>query len=214
MLKQTGHICFWGSGMFYQHSSWNCHELCLLLPPCPEVVKNQIAGVVNMNNVRFWVQETNDTWARDHKIPSLWWMNGACLLDFTFNGWEKSSEAGLDNQITRKAVEAGVLKGQYKDCLTLCWRWFYWKWWYGTLLTTSECLLSPHRNAPMRSGWYRGTPPQSISFATGVVVGSWLSGRRWWISYRHISQVLFSGYNCICEVLSDPDKHLTLGGAL
>jgi len=42
---------------------------------------------------------------------------GASLLDFTFNGWGEKFEARLDNQITRRAVEAGALKGQYKDCL-------------------------------------------------------------------------------------------------
>ncbi len=125
-------------------------ELLLIVTPCPEAVKNQIAGIVNMNNVRFLECETNDTWARDHGTITLMDTNGACLLDFTFNGWGKKFEAGLDNQITRKAVEAGVLKGQYKDCLD-----FVLEGGsiesdaMGTLLTTSECLLSPHRNAPM-----------------------------------------------------------------
>ena len=75
---------------------------------------------------------------------------GASLLDFTFNGWGEKFEARLDNQITRRAVEAGALKGQYKDCLN-----FVLEGGSiesdgaGTLLTTSECLLSPHRNSPM-----------------------------------------------------------------
>lgn len=42
---------------------------------------------------------------------------GASLLDFTFNGWGEKFEARLDNQITRRAVKAGALKGQYKDYL-------------------------------------------------------------------------------------------------
>lgn len=67
-------------------------ELLLIVTPCPEAVKNQIAGVVNMNNVRFLECETNDTWARDHGTITLMDTNGACLLDFTFNGWGKSSK--------------------------------------------------------------------------------------------------------------------------
>ena len=69
------------------------------------------------------------------------------LLDFTFNGWGLKFASELDNQITKHAVEAGALKGQYIDHLD-----FVLEGGsiesdgMGTLLTTSECLLSPQRN--------------------------------------------------------------------
>lgn len=53
----------------------------------------------------------------------------------------------LDNQITRHAVENGILKGRYVNRLG-----FVLEGGsiesdgMGTLLTTSECLLSPNRN--------------------------------------------------------------------
>ncbi|MCZ2698955.1 agmatine deiminase family protein [Bacteroides fragilis] len=125
-------------------------ELLLIVTPYPEEVRKQIIGTVNMDNVRFLKCDTNDTWARDHGAITLMDTGGASLLDFTFNGWGEKFEARLDNQITRRAVEAGALKGQYKDCLN-----FVLEGGSiesdgaGTLLTTSECLLSPHRNSPM-----------------------------------------------------------------
>ena len=125
-------------------------ELLLIVTPYPEEVRKQIIGTVNMDNVRFLKCDTNDTWARDHGAITLMDTGGASLLDFTFNGWGEKFEARLDNQITRRAVEAGALKGQYKDCLN-----FVLEGGsiesdgVGTLLTTSECLLSPHRNSPM-----------------------------------------------------------------
>lgn len=125
-------------------------ELLLIVTPEPEEVKQQIVDKVNMANVRFFACETNDTWARDHGAIALMDTDGASLLDFTFNGWGKKFAAELDNQITRKAVDNHILKGNYVDRLD-----FVLEGGsiesdgMGTLLTTSECLLSPNRNEPM-----------------------------------------------------------------
>lgn len=125
-------------------------ELLLIVTPEPEEVRKQLVDTVNMQNVRFFQCETNDTWARDHGAITLMDSDGASLLDFAFNGWGKKFAAGLDNQITRKAVAAGALNGEYMDCLD-----FVLEGGsiesdgMGTLLTTSECLLSPNRNEPM-----------------------------------------------------------------
>lgn len=122
-------------------------ELLLIITPEPEVVKQQIAPAVNMANVRFLECETNDTWARDHGAITMIDKGTPSLLDFTFNGWGLKFASGLDNQITRCAVKAGVLKGNYVNRLG-----FVLEGGsiesdgMGTLLTTSECLLSPNRN--------------------------------------------------------------------
>ena len=69
------------------------------------------------------------------------------LLDFAFNGWGLKYASELDNQITRQAVETGALNGQYVNRLD-----FILEGGsiesdgMGTLLTTSECLLSSNRN--------------------------------------------------------------------
>lgn len=125
-------------------------ELLLIVTPQPQEVKKQISALVNMENVRFMECETNDTWARDHGAITLLDENGPSLLDFTFNGWGLKFASDKDNLITRRTVEAGILNGHYVNRLG-----FVLEGGsiesdgLGTLLTTSECLLSPNRNAQM-----------------------------------------------------------------
>ena len=134
--------------VFYKHSQGNSEaRVTIDCHPEPEEVKKQIAATVNMNNVRFLECATNDTWARDHGAITMIDTGTPSLLDFTFNGWGLKFASELDNQITKQAVEAGALKGQYIDRLD-----FVLEGGsiesdgMGTLLTTSECLLSPQRN--------------------------------------------------------------------
>lgn len=61
-------------------------KLLLIITLCPKAVKNQIAEIVNMGDVRFLECETNDTWAHDHRTITLVDTGGAYLLDFTFSG--------------------------------------------------------------------------------------------------------------------------------
>lgn len=125
-------------------------ELLFIVTPEPEAVKMQLEGKVRMSQVRFLTCETNDTWARDHGAITLMDTDAPSLLDFTFNGWGQKFAAELDNRITRRAFEAELLKGKYTDRLD-----FVLEGGsiesdgMGTLLTTSQCLLAPHRNQPM-----------------------------------------------------------------
>ena len=93
---------------------------------------------------------TNDTWARDHGFITLAGPQGPQLVDFKFNGWGEKFEASLDNQICRRMMALHALHGTYVDqtdfvleggSIESDGR--------GTLLTTSQCLLAPHRNQPM-----------------------------------------------------------------
>ena len=125
--------------------------MLLIVTPEPEQVRQQISGCVNMDNVRFMPCDTNDTWARDHGPITLIDPDGRPLLfDFKFNGWGLKFAADKDNLITRRTLEAGLLQGTYVNRLNFALeggsiesdgR--------GTLLTTSECLLSPNRNGQM-----------------------------------------------------------------
>lgn len=125
-------------------------ELLLIVTPKPEEVKKQISATVNMQNVRFMECETNDTWARDHGAITMLDAEGASLLDFMFNGWGLKFASDKDNLITRQAVKVGFLNGRYVNRLG-----FVLEGGsiesdgLGTLLTTSECLLSPNRNGQM-----------------------------------------------------------------
>ena len=94
--------------------------------------------------------DTNDTWARDHGFITLTNGKEKRLLDFRFNGWGDKFPAELDNAINRSLYINKVVDGEYVD--------------YndfvleggsiesdgqGTVFTTSQCLLAPHRNQPM-----------------------------------------------------------------
>ena len=107
-------------------------------------------GVVN-DNVRFVEIPTNDTWARDFGPLTVVDFDGnISLLDFQFNGWGLKFAACEDNLITSRMNEAGlfsvpvenhrgfVLEGGSVESDG-----------HGIILTTSECLMSPNRNAAM-----------------------------------------------------------------
>ena len=94
---------------------------------------------------------TNDTWARDHGFITLTNSKGeARLLDFQFNGWGEKFPAELDNAISQKLYDAGLVKGEYVDHLDFVLeggaiesdgR--------GTIFTTTGCLMAPNRNQPL-----------------------------------------------------------------
>jgi len=131
-----------------------------------EILKRQKLIVVcnNVNTVRYELQEykdlfdnlilaelpTNDTWARDHSGIAVIRNGKKCIYDFTFNGWGLKFASNYDNQITRGLFKQGIFKqdtelDNRKDfvleggALESDGK--------GTLLTTSECLLSPNRNS-------------------------------------------------------------------
>ena len=123
-------------------------ELLLVVTPEPKRVQQLLtAEGVCMDRVRLCQCLTNDTWARDHGAITMMGTAHPQLLDFKFNGWGLKFASDKDNLITRCLVDQGMLQGTYINRLNFvieggsiesdgC----------GTLLTTSECLLSPNRN--------------------------------------------------------------------
>ena len=72
------------------------------------------------------------------------------LLDFCFNGWGDKFPAALDNAINKRLFDSGVFNGAYENHLDFVLeggsiesdgR--------GTVFTTAQCLLAPHRNQPL-----------------------------------------------------------------
>ena len=109
---------------------------------------------------------TDDTWARDHGFITLVGETGPQLLDFCFNGWGKKFAADQDNRINGKLMEQGVFNGTYTDHLD-----FVLEGGsiesdgHGTLLTTSECLLSANRNTDSHIDTLaRFCPDQTIAY--------------------------------------------------
>jgi agmatine/peptidylarginine deiminase len=129
----------------------SARERLLVVAPDVNKVRNMLAKAgADMTNVTLFECETNDTWARDHAFITLLGDNVPHYVDFCFNGWGRKFEASLDNAINGKLYDAGIVKGEYEDCTS-----FVLEGGSiesdgkGTLLTTSQCLLAPHRNQPM-----------------------------------------------------------------
>lgn len=146
-------------------------EPLLVVTPEPEEVEAQLkeAGV-DMSQVVIAECPTNDTWARDHGFictrepdfvggPTDAYVEGGgnvTMHDFCFNGWGMKFAANLDNQINQTLYDTEVFEDN--DLLDL------WDAEYsnnrdvvleggsiesdgkGTILTTTECLLSKNRN--------------------------------------------------------------------
>lgn len=101
-----------------------------------------------VNNISFFEIESNDTWARDHGGIVVFDGGQPILYDFCFNGWGMKFAANNDNLITRQLFE----KGAFDDYHYCNMNHFVLEGGSiesdgnGTLLTTTECLLSPNRN--------------------------------------------------------------------
>ena len=124
-------------------------EPLLIVAPDIELVRSRIESKVCGKNIKYLQCETNDTWARDHSgITLIQQETGQTrILDFAFNGWGLKFAANLDNLITSRIHEHRLFNGEYINRLN-----FVLEGGSiesdgkGTLLTTSECLLSPNRN--------------------------------------------------------------------
>lgn len=128
------------------------YQKLIIVCPDASVVKSELNLESDLMDNLILVQlPTNDTWARDHGgISVIGADNKKYILDFTFNGWGLKFAANFDNQINRGlfaknifrtdvnyvnrkdfVLEGGAIESDGK----------------GTILTTSECLLSPNRNS-------------------------------------------------------------------
>lgn len=123
--------------------------LVIIATPEPDAVTRWLtdAGIDPAGFQTVYVP-TNDTWARDFGPITLVDENySPSLLDFKFNGWGLKFAADKDNLITRRLIEAGAIKGEYLNRLNFVLEaGSIESNGTGTLLTTSECLLSLNRN--------------------------------------------------------------------
>lgn len=124
-------------------------KLLIVTPEKKEVEKKLKSEGINMENVVVFSCKSNDTWARDHGFITLLSKDDGTprYVDFCFNGWGNKFASTLDNAINKHLYNAGIVKGKYINALN----------WVleggsietdgkGTLLTTSQCLLTPTRN--------------------------------------------------------------------
>lgn len=127
------------------------HELLLVI--CDDLDHQQhvqhllATAEITPSRIRFALQASNDSWARDHGPITVIENGQPHLLDFQFNGWGGKYPHDLDNRITAGLHAAGifgttpleslelVLEGGSIDSDG-----------NGSMLTTRACLGHPGRN--------------------------------------------------------------------
>lgn len=122
----------------------------IIVAPDPEVPRRQLLQKGITHDVIYISAPTNDTWIRDFGPITIETNGIKQSLDFCFNGWGLKFAANLDNLVNVHLYSTGlfcteyinkrgfVLEGGSVDSDGA-----------GTILTTTECLLSPNRNAQM-----------------------------------------------------------------
>lgn len=122
----------------------------VIVAPDIAVPKRHLSDI-DTSRIIFCQVATNDTWARDFgPITVIDNGNKTKLIDFCFNGWGLKFAADRDNLITAKLSAASLFTAPRENHLGFVLeggsiesdgR--------GTILTTSECLLSPNRNGDL-----------------------------------------------------------------
>jgi agmatine deiminase len=124
-----------------------CERLLLAAPNVEEARVRLTRAGAALERIGLFEVPTNDTWARDFGPITVFEAAKPVLLDFGFNGWGLKFRSDLDNRISRRLAALGAFGPSRLDTLGLILeggsiesdgR--------GTVLTTSECLLSPNRN--------------------------------------------------------------------
>lgn len=102
---------------------------------------------IDLSNVYFIELPINDTWARDFGAITIETNSGFEIQDFMFNGWGLKFAADKDNLITAQLWNKGLFRADNKFIPDLVLEGGSIESdGKGTLLTTSNCLLSPNRN--------------------------------------------------------------------
>jgi agmatine deiminase len=129
-------------------------RLLMVAPDIDEARQSMADAGLALDRVRFSPVETNDTWARDFGPVTVFEAERPVCLDFGFNGWGLKFPSGLDNQITRKLAKCGIFgKAPVETIGFILEGGSIESDGRGTILTTTDCLLSPNRNPHLsRSG--------------------------------------------------------------
>lgn len=101
----------------------------------------------NMVRTSLHIIPSNDSWTRDHGPITVFKDDGLHLMDFQFNGWGKKYESKLDNAITASLFKTGIFgDAEIEEIKLVLEGGSIESDGQGTLLTTSQCLLTPTRN--------------------------------------------------------------------
>lgn len=157
----------------YRHvaQSITADEQLVIVAPSADEVWAALDGM-DLSRISIFEIPTNDTWARDFGPLAVDVDGATTLLDFTFNAWGMKFAADKDNLITQRLTQCNafnhpvhnhrdmVLEGGSVETDG-----------HGTLLTTSQCLLSPNRNP----WWNRNEIEHQLMMRLGVRKVLWLN---------------------------------------
>lgn len=134
------------------HAIVRYSKLIVVTPSIDEVRK--YLDDIAPDRIIYAAISTNDTWARDFGAITTVDADGHYIYnDFKFNGWGLKFAANLDNMISRRLYDKGIFSAVYRNRLGFVLeggsiesdgR--------GTILTTSQCLMSPNRNGDLSRG--------------------------------------------------------------
>jgi agmatine/peptidylarginine deiminase len=121
-----------------------------LIVVCPDAAHvRSLLGTIDETNLFLYEFPSNDTWARDHGAISVLVDGKPCVLDFTFNAWGMKFPSNFDNQLNFLLYGAQAFRPEvaYENCMPFVLEGGSLESdGEGTLLTTTECLLSVNRN--------------------------------------------------------------------
>lgn len=128
-------------------------EACILICDSKRETLEIIKNYCETKNVNIALLEhlycleipSNDTWARDFGGITICHRGKNIVLDYGFNGWGLKFASNLDNKITRKLYELGILKHIKTKKLILEGGSIESNG-KGILLTNTQCLLEHNRN--------------------------------------------------------------------
>lgn len=124
----------------------SAYQKLLIICDDENELKNYLSNI-DLSNIKIVQMPINDTWARDHAAITVQQRNDFLIYDFMFNGWGLKFAADKDNLITKQLWQNNiynakalitpdlVLEGGSIESDGI-----------GTVLTTSNCMLSPNRN--------------------------------------------------------------------
>lgn len=139
--------------VFLQIAEAISHHEKVLIIVSNEVKKQAILSHFAKKNLSqqlsIFIQQSNDTWARDHGPITVIKDDKPLLLDFTFNGWGNKFEAQLDTALNGKLATENAFACPMETVDLVLEGGSIESDGHGTLLTTSECLLASTRNPSM-----------------------------------------------------------------
>ena len=146
-------------------------QVLLTAPHAVSAVDYLTNAGVEMARVTICEIPSNDTWARDFGPITVIYNNKPVLMDFGFNGWGLKFPANLDNLISKRLKQLGMLLPNLNTIGLVMEGGSLESDGLGTILTTSECLLSPNRNPQLD----RSEIEQALASLVGAKRVLWLN---------------------------------------